>query len=60
SLSSTEKSGRFVVVKSTEVSDANEADTINNVNPMTENEKVPLQAGPTVDCSLKLNESIYE
>ncbi|CAF3737959.1 unnamed protein product [Rotaria socialis] len=60
SLSSTEKSGRFVVVKSTEVSDANEADAINNANSMTENEKVPLQAQSTVDCSIKLNESIYE
>ncbi|CAF4626991.1 unnamed protein product [Rotaria sp. Silwood1] len=60
SLSSTEKSGRFVVVKSSEVSDTNENDAINNINSTTENEKLPLQTGQTSDTSIKLNESIYE
>ncbi|CAF2835590.1 unnamed protein product [Rotaria sp. Silwood2] len=60
SLSSTEKSGRFVVVKSSEVSDTNENDVVSNVNLTNENEKLPLQTGQASECSIKLNESIFE
>ncbi|CAF1013600.1 unnamed protein product [Rotaria sordida] len=57
SVSSTEKSGRFVIIKSSEVTDTNENEAIHNINSTTENEKLPLQ---TPQCSIKLNESIYE
>ncbi|CAF3676258.1 unnamed protein product [Adineta steineri] len=60
SLSSTEKSGRFVVVKSSEVQDVNDSDSINNTNPLVEHERIPLQTSQESDGSSKFNESIYE
>ncbi|CAF0943337.1 unnamed protein product [Adineta ricciae] len=55
SLSSIEKSGRFVVVKSAEVPDINDNDGNNGTNDRT-----PLQTGLESDVTLKLNESLYE
>ncbi|CAF0972172.1 unnamed protein product [Adineta ricciae] len=59
SLSSVEKSGRFLVVKpAADVPDIDEHDTSENSNDHGENERTPLQAKG--DISVDFNESIFE
>ncbi|CAF3694429.1 unnamed protein product [Rotaria sp. Silwood1] len=58
SLLSSEKSGRFVVVKQPDAPDVNENEKVINPNVMTQHEKTPLHTEP--DVSIKFNESIFE
>ncbi|CAF1089582.1 unnamed protein product [Rotaria sordida] len=53
-----EKSGRFVVIKPSDVPDVNENDKMTNSNATNEHEKIPLQTESNV--LLKFNESIFE
>ncbi|CAM4750181.1 unnamed protein product [Rotaria magnacalcarata] len=59
SISTGEKSGRFFVVKPSDVPDINGNDKVNGSNiATTESEKTPLQK--ETDISVKFNESIFE